>query len=302
MDLRHPFTRAEGYAAGLTDRDFRRQEVVSLFRNVWIAADVELTPRVLAAAALRAVPAGSFLCHRTAGILLGSGAEVAGVVDVGSVGDQRSRLSGIESHRYREPPETMMLGRLPVTSPAQTFVDLAATCSLVELVTTGDQLVASRRTTPRQLMAVADGARTRGARTARQAARLVRPGVESRMETAARLLLVLAGLPEPVVNLRVQDGSGRARRVDLGYPEFKVAVEYDGRHHIERETQWRNDIVRREDIEALGWRFIVLTSADVFVTPGRSVDRVAAVLRSRGAVVTPRSTWRLHFAGRPQAS
>lgn len=90
------------------------------------------------------------------------------------------------------------------------------------------------------------------------------------------------------------------RDVDLAYPEVKLAIDYDGRHHIEREAQWRSDLLRREDVEALGWRFLVLTSPDIFVTPGRTIDRVVTAMRSRGAHVTPRAGWQLHFAGRAQ--
>jgi len=41
--------------------------------------------------------------------------------------------------------------------------------------------------------------------------------------TELRLLLVRDGLPRPVTQIRV----GR-RRVDMGWPEWKVGVEYDG--------------------------------------------------------------------------
>ena len=40
----------------------------------------------------------------------------------------------------------------------------------------------------------------RGAKLARRAARFVRDGVDSAMETRLRMLLVLAGLPAPEVN------------------------------------------------------------------------------------------------------
>lgn len=88
------------------------------------------------------------------------------------------------------------------------------------------------------------------------------------METRVRMLFVLAGFPEPVVNVEVFDDSGRLRyRIDLAWPTVKVAVEYDGRHHIRREEQWTYDIRRREDLEGEGWAFLVLTAADIFRTP-----------------------------------
>ena len=49
-----------------------------------------------------------------------------------------------------------------------------------------------------------------------------------------RLLIVLAGLPEPTVNVivRAEDGSWRMR-FDLCYVEQRLIVEYDGRRHAD---------------------------------------------------------------------
>jgi hypothetical protein len=59
------------------------------------------------------------------------------------------------------------------------------------------------------------------------------------MESRLRMLLVLAGLPEPTVNHIVRDDRGNwVRRFDLAYPDLRIAIEYDGRHHIERQEQW----------------------------------------------------------------
>ena len=83
------------------------------------------------------------------------------------------------------------------------------------------------------------------------------------------LLFVLAGFPEPVVDVEVFDDAGRLRyRIDLAWPSAKVAVEYDGRHHINRQDQWTYDIRRREELEAEGWRFLVLTAPDIYPTSG----------------------------------
>ena len=47
------------------------------------------------------------------------------------------------------------------------------------------------------------------------------------------MLLVLAGLPEPQVNLTVRDERGEVvRKYDLSYPEVKVAVEFNGKVHV----------------------------------------------------------------------
>jgi hypothetical protein len=55
---------------------------------------------------------------------------------------------------------------------------------------------------------------------------LVRP--VTRLETRLRLALGRGGLPEPFLNPRTELRAGVVRQPDLAYPEYRVAVEYDG--------------------------------------------------------------------------
>src|SRR5688500_9540701 len=110
--------------------------------------------------------------------------------------------------------------------------------------------------------------RGRGAKQARRAARYVRDGVDSAMESRLRMLLVLAGLPAPQVNsiVRHPDGSWRMR-FDLCYPALKLIIGYDGRQHARNSAQWQRNLKRREELDALGWRIIVVTAADLYDAP-----------------------------------
>lgn len=87
---------------------------------------------------------------------------------------------------------------------------------------------------------------------ARRAASLAREGVDSPQETRLRLLLVLAGLPEPQVNLilRGRDGSWR-KRYDVAYEHLRLIIEYDGRKHADDTKQWLTDIFRREELDQM---------------------------------------------------
>jgi len=109
----------------------------------------------------------------------------------------------------------------------------------------------------------------------------------------------LAGLFEPEVNHILRDDSGAwICRLDLSYPEYLLIVEYDGRQHAEDTRQWNRDIERRENLEAWGWKIVVITSKGVFQEPERTLARVAEALRSRGCSVPrkPSGAWRPHFA------
>jgi hypothetical protein len=121
--------------------------------------------------------------------------------------------------------------------------------------------------------------------------------------TRLRMLLVLAGLPEPMVNITVADLNGQPlRRYDLCWPKVKVIVEYDGRPHIEREDTWESDLDRREAIDDDEWRILVVVATGIYRHPERTVLRVWRLLRRRrlpGVPTHPSDAWRPHFPSRP---
>jgi hypothetical protein len=192
---------------------------------------------------------------------------------------------------------------LPVSSPFQVFVELAEVVDLVDAVILGDWLVAKGARSLPKLLAFVE---RNGSRRARRAASYVRCGVDSPMETRLRMLLVLAGLPEPVVNHEVRDLEGVViRRYDLAWPIARLIAEYDGRQHIEREVVWQGDLLRREAIDNARWRMLVFISPDIFHTPGRTVDRVHSLLielKVPGTPATPSTDWQAHFPGRSTAT
>jgi len=190
---------------------------------------------------------------------------------------------------------------LPVTTPEQTFLDLATGLDLVALVVLGDSLIRAGRTSSAVLRDAATAWRSRGAKLARRAARYVRDGVDSGMETRLRMLLVLAGLPGPEVNfiLRHPDGSWWMR-FDMCYPSLKLIIEYDGRQHAEDSNQWLHDLRRREALDRMGWRVIVITKHDYYETPEDVLIRVRDALIERGMVGVRRRfkpEWVRHVIG-----
>ena len=98
-------------------------------------------------------------------------------------------------------------------------------------------------------------------------------------ETRCRLLLIDAGLPEPALNHEVRDHTGRVIAcVDLAYPEVRVAIEYEGEHHLLAPEQWARDLARYEALAAAGW-FVIRVSAAHLADGGAALAaRVRAAL------------------------
>lgn len=296
-----PVTYAEARAAGIPRRSLQGPDYLRIARGLYIPADPGPTPVVLARAALKVAGPHAFVSHHLAAGVHGGAVPHTELLHV-SVPQRHRRSSpdGLTIHVSGRTP--VWWAGVPLTSPADTFLDLASHLDLVDLVVLGDSLVRAERASTRALVRAAETARGRGARRARRAAAYVRAGTDSVMETRARMLLVLGGLPEPVVNLPLTDPDGIVRRrLDLAYPEVKVAVEYDGRQHAESRRQWEADVVRREELAVAGWRVLTVLAKDVYRTPGRTLRRVHATLVDRGGRPGPlREDWRRHFPDRAQ--
>ena len=178
-----------------------------------------------------------------------------------------------------------------VCSPELAFIQMAETLSFGGLIALGyelcgcypldtDQpstLVRSPLTTPDRIASFANrAARIKGVQRARVAARFVRAKSASVKETEmAALLLTPArwggmGLPpalanEPVALSKSATRIGRSQRAvcDLLWPQFHVAVEYDGlASHTQRHQQAR-DSRRRDALTADGLDVIMVTSSQI---------------------------------------
>lgn len=302
LDVSRPFTRAQGLAAGITPALLRGRRFRRLLFGVYVAAETPLTPRLRALAGLALLPPGAFASHATAARLYQ--VPTPTIPDehfgVGAAADRR-QVQGVRCHVCHDPDLRTVRG-VPVSSPEQMFVELASLLPLVELVVVGDHLVRTRLTTVARLRAFCAGSRLPHTAAAARAAAYVRDRVDSPMETRLRMLLVLAGLPEPQVNLTIRDVDGEpVRRYDLCWPSVKVIVEYDGRHHVERLAQWESDLERREAIDDQEWRLVVVVASGIYQRPGATVDRVFRLLRRRGLPglpAVPSDAWRAHFPGR----
>jgi hypothetical protein len=193
------------------------------------------------------------------------------------------------------------IGGVRVSEPGELFLELSGLLSLPDLVAAGDHLAQHGWLTPEALQAFCAGVSDRGIGTARSAASHVRAGAESPMESKARLLLALAGFPEPEINPSAVDVRGARRRYDLVFREARLLVEYDGRQHAEDPHQWLGDLARREAMDEDDWRLLVLTARDIYVTPDATVLKVWRLLRERGQPglpERPHDLWRCHFPTR----
>lgn len=300
--LGRPFLLSEARRAGISRQVLRSPRFRQLFRSVYAAVGVPECLETRVDAARLVLPADAVLSHSTAALLRALPVPASEKLHVTvPLAARGSRVAGVCVHQ-RTAPAVRRDGRL-LSTPTENFLELAETLSLVDLVILGDAMVRHRFVTCEELVrAAASTDRRRGVRKARRAAALVRPRVDSPMETRLRLLIVFAGLPEPTTNLVVRDEHGGwIGPVDLAYLAYLIAIEYHGDVHRTKRGRWQSDVAKAELLGRLDWRVIVLTSDDVFVHPERTLRRVREALVKAGHPDAPAELdpeWRKHFTPR----
>jgi len=75
---------------------------------------------------------------------------------------------------------------------------------------------------------------------------------DSDFELLVLALIAEAGLPTPVLHHRVLDGERFVAEVDLAYPALQIAIELDGRVHLDADVHER-DVARQNDLVLAGW-------------------------------------------------
>lgn len=192
-----------------------------------------------------------------------------------TAGGSRPVRKGVAGHRMMlSPTDVGKLDGVPVTTPARTWLDLASMVGLEDLVVAADHFICSQSRSfgprkealcsPEDLQdQVLANPGARGIRTARRALELCRVGADSAPETRLRLAIGRLALPEPVLRYVVLDPTGwELAWPDIAFPDLKVAVNYDGRHHLQ-ERQRESDIRRDESLAAIGWTSVTVTAGHV---------------------------------------
>ena len=163
------------------------------------------------------------------------------------------------------------LDGLPVTTPIQTLLDLAATrppeaveraCSealYLRLVNAGDLATQRGRGAPILRALAADAAPTR-----------------SRLERALRPVLKAHGLSQPEINVRL----GRYRP-DFLWREHRVVVETDGFRAHGHRLAFEHDRARDATLQAAGYAVLRFTWRQVKDDPHTVAARIAATLTRR---------------------
>jgi hypothetical protein len=290
-----PFTVHEARAASLSSGRLRSSDLASAGRLLYLPTGWDFEIRGLARAFSAATP-GAWISHLTAAVVLGlwlptwfhdcRDLHLSKPRNLPPV-----RREGVVGHTVLAfDGEVMVLDGMRISTPARTWLDLASLLPLEDLVAVGDQLIRQPRlglevrvapwsTLPQLDEMLKRHPKLKGVVKAREALKLIRPGADSAPETFLRLALSAAGLPEPELQLRIVEPDAYSPAADLGYRAQRIAIQYDGGHHLTREQQSR-DNRRDETFNAAGWRYFKFNADDLAHDFRRAVNQVRLALKS----------------------
>jgi hypothetical protein len=259
-----PFRVQDALVLGATRARLTRTDLTAPIHGVRAPAGTSV--QVVEAVSL-VLRSHQFISHTTAAQIWGAPlpSRLDGdLVHVSSIGDAPiMRRPQVAPHRVRWNSIDLRRCRgYVVSGPAQCWYECAAMLDVTELVVLGDWFVGPVGLATIDELAAAIRPRGRHVSRSREALALVRTGSESPMETRMRLAVIDAGFPEPEVNVEVRDGAGRfLGRVDLAWPELRIALEYDGDHHRDRDA-FRRDQRRSNGFSVNEWIVIHATALD----------------------------------------
>jgi very-short-patch-repair endonuclease len=252
-----PFIGSEALAAGLVSRRGLRNGYEAIYRNVYLPKGYEVTATTRAKAAWLWARRDATVAGLSAAALHGTKWIDAGLpAEMIRIGEA---VHGIVIHRDTlVDDEICVIDGIPATTPARTAYDLGRRGSLTRAVIRLDSLANATGLKPDDVRPLIDGHKgSRGIVQLRRAVDFMDGGAESPQETRTRLLLINAGFPRPTTQIVVCNEYGDfVARIDMGWPEFRVGVQYDGPQHWTDAERHARDIDQQAELQALDWKII----------------------------------------------
>jgi very-short-patch-repair endonuclease len=177
---------------------------------------------------------------------------------------------------------------IPATNVRRTLIDLGAVVGREAVEAALDDALRRRLTSlPRLTSRLAElgGRGRRGAGLLRKLLAERGPDLpppESVLEARLMRLLRRARLPEPARQYEVLERGRVLARVDLAYPDLRLAIEADGYRYHSGRAAWQRDLTRRNVLTSRGWRVIHVTWADLAVGGNGIVREIRRALGEPG--------------------
>ena len=191
---------------------------------------------------------------------------------------RRGAADVVRHHHELASGDVVTLAGVRVTTLERTVLDCAMSLSAQDGLVLADAAMRRGLEQASCLARLGTWAGRRGLRTAIAVLELADDGAESPGESRLRHVVLRAGFPPPQTQVRVPTPEGDAW-ADIGWPEWRVLAEYDGRAKYTADGSAADAVLRERRREVLlereGWRVVRATGADL----ARPASLVTAILR-----------------------
>ncbi|MBJ7288840.1 hypothetical protein [Williamsia sp.] len=264
---------------GLMTQYRMRTEYRRVLRGVWVRSDLEPDFAMMGRAAAVAYPYG-VLCGWSAAELWGNPYRPADALPEIIVPVNGRQHDGVAVRRVQlDDSQWTTVDDIRCTTLERTAIDLGRFNHREDAVAALDAMTRRHPDLPELVRSeLRTWENHWGIGKAHRALAAVDRNSESPWETRMRLWLSDAGLTGFVLQWEVFGGR---YRLDIAWPRFKVACEYDGEHHRDAK-QHAYDVGRWNDLRTDGW--ILLPAVARTLTRGRDayIAQVRHALLSRG--------------------
>jgi hypothetical protein len=287
------FTREQALEFGMSEfqADRRRADRrwVAVHDEVFQMAGVHLTWKgKLLAATLAATPPVA-ISHRAGIGVYGLPGGRRDLVELSCKRWKRTKKSGLVAHestRFTD-DDIKLVDGIPVSTPERLMLEMAGIRPQAQYIERLVQAARRKRLiTYDTTLETLSRLRRRGARGVRvleEVLELWRPDsrpTASEMETRLLQVLRAAGLPDPIVQFDVLDEFGNlVATADLGMPWWDLVLEYDSIQEHSDEFQIRRGENRRNEIEACGYRMLVVRWGDLQTGGKTIIDQIERIAR-----------------------
>jgi hypothetical protein len=285
-------TRVQALAAGLTDAEIsarlRNGTWIEIRPSVYVIAGAPQSWHQVVLASLLAFGCDTWASHATAAHLWAlKGFDQPEQLELVSTLKSRTRLSGVRGRQSGALFESDLTRRhrIPTVTAERALIDVSSRLTTDRLGRVLDDAIRRKLIDLEEFRRCAQRVLPAPGRSISKvhavlAARI--PGYDpgdSDLETRALRALTAAGLPPPKQQHRMVL-RGKKVRIDLAYPELKIAIELDSwkYHGGENYTAFTDDRARKNDLIALGWAAPSFTESmadEYFVSVIRELHRAA---------------------------
>ncbi|MGI8462561.1 MAG: DUF559 domain-containing protein [Solirubrobacterales bacterium] len=247
-----------------------------LHRGIYLVGHRAEHPRAREMAAVLACGEHAFVAGRSAGWLWRILEARPAVIEVILAHGDRRRAGILIRRSTLTRRDKRHLGPVPLTSPARTLLDLAATLEPASLERALSEATSRHLTTrPLIVATLKDHPNALGTRPLRALFELERGPALTRSEAEGKLLTLIrrADLPSPQTNARLGD-----YEVDFLWHEQRVIVEVDGFAFHGSRAAFERDRRRDAVLQSQGLKVIRITWRQLVGEPELVIARLAAIL------------------------